>query len=164
MTEHAVALGAGEGETVWFLRNRTTVKIGGEQTGGAYGLVESLVPAGWSPPLHLHRYEDEAFYVLEGELTFRCGDETFAAGPGSYLFLPRNVPHTFVVEGDEPARLLTFISPGGGERFFVEVGRPAESDGMPPAGPIDVDHLKRTGEKFGNDIVGPPMEPTRRAA
>ena len=143
---------------------RINILLNTQQSNDVVGIIELAVPSRWDgPPLHHHDF-DEAFYVLEGELTFRCGDETFAAGPGSYLFLPRNVPHTFVVEGDEPARLLTFISPGGGERFFVEVGRPAESDGMPPAGPIDVDHLKRTGEKFGNDIVGPPMEPTRRAA
>src|SRR5262252_7995174 len=128
MTQQLVALARGEGESVWFLRNRTTVKIGGEETGGAYGLVESHVPAGWSPPLHVHHHEDEAFYVLEGELTFACGEERFSAGPGSYLFLPRCIPHTFVVEGDAPARLLTLISPGGGERFFVEAGRPAEGD------------------------------------
>jgi quercetin dioxygenase-like cupin family protein len=164
MAGRALAVGAGEGEAVWFLRNRTEVKVGAEETGGAYGLVESIVPAGWSPPLHVHRREDEAFYVLEGEFTFRCGDETFSGGPGTYVFLPRDVPHTFVAEGDEPGRLLTLVSPGGGERFFVEAARPAEDDGLPPAGPIDVARLQQVAERFGNEIVGPPLAPRGAAA
>jgi quercetin dioxygenase-like cupin family protein len=163
MSEHALAVGAGEGEVVWFLRNRTEVKVGAEETRGAYGLVESVVPAGWSPPLHVHQHEDEAFYVLEGHFTFRCGEDIFSGGPGTYVFLPRGVPHTFVVEGDRPSRILTLISPGGGERFFVEAGRPAEGEGLPPAGPVDVEALKQVGAKFGSEIVGPPMEPRKAA-
>jgi hypothetical protein len=107
----------------------------------------------------VHRREDEAFYVLEGEFTFRCGDETFSGGPGTYVFLPRDIPHTFVVEGDEPGRLLTLVSPGGGERFFVEAGRPAEGEGLPPAGPIDVERLGQAAGRFGNEIVGAPLSP-----
>jgi mannose-6-phosphate isomerase-like protein (cupin superfamily) len=120
---------------------------------------QSVVPAGWSPPLHIHRREDEAFYVLEGEFTFVCGDETFNGEPGTYVFLPRDIPHTFVVQGDEPGRLLTLLSPGGGERFFVEAGRPAEEAGLPPAGPIDVARLAEVAARFGNEIVGPPLAP-----
>jgi len=117
---------------------------------------------GFSPPLHVHQREDESFYVLEGELTMRCGDRTFEARPGAFVFLPRGVPHTFVVEGDRPARMLTLITPGGGEAFFREAGRPAESDGLPPAAPPDIAALKRAGAMFGSEIVGPPMAPTRR--
>jgi quercetin dioxygenase-like cupin family protein len=62
-----------------------------------YGLVESWIPAGSSPPLHVHRLEDEAFYVLEGQVRFVSGDTEVLAGPGSFVFAPRDVPHTFVV-------------------------------------------------------------------
>jgi mannose-6-phosphate isomerase-like protein (cupin superfamily) len=154
-----MALGAGEGHTIWFLRNRMTIKATAQSTAGAYGLIESWVAAGFSPPLHVHHREDESFWVLEGEVTMRCGDRTLRAGPGSYLFLPRDVPHTFVVEGDVPAHLLTLLTPGGGEGFFIEAGRPAEGHGLPPAGPLDIEHLKRVSEKFGAAIVGPPMVP-----
>ena len=106
--------------------------------------------------------KDQSFYLLEGEVTMRCGDRTFRAGPGSFIFLPRGVPHTFVVESATPARWLTLITPGGGEGFFVAAGRPAESEGLPRAGPPDSERLRRGNEQYGAEIVGPPMAPSRR--
>ncbi len=158
--ERARFLEPGEGPTIWFLANRMTIKATAESTGGAYGLVESLIAPGFSPPLHVHHREDEAFWVLEGELTMRCGDNTFRARPGLFVFLPRDVPHTFVVEGDTPARMLTLLTPGGGEGLFVDGGRPAETDGLPPAAPPDIEALKRVNQRYGAEIVGPPMAPT----
>jgi len=123
--------------------------------------VESWVAPGFSPPLHVHHREDEAFWVLEGEVSLRCGDRTFRARAGSFAFLPRGVPHTFVVEGGAPARMLTLLTPGGAERLFVEGGRPAEHDGLPPAAPPDIEALKRVSARYGSDVVGPPMAPSR---
>ncbi len=149
----------GEGEASWFLTNHMTLKATKDETDGAFGLVESRIAPGSSPPLHVHRQEDESFYVLEGEVTFKAGDETFEAGPGSFVFLPRDLPHTFVVEGDEPARMLTLLTPGGTERFFVDGGRPPEHEGLPPAGPPDIERLRRVAAEYGNEIVGPPLQP-----
>ncbi len=148
---------AGAGEAVWFTTNRITIKASAEGTGGGLGLWESLMPPGSSPPLHVHTREDETFWVLGGELTIRCGEETFTAEPGSLAFLPRGVPHAFVAEGDSPAHLLTMATPGGVERYFAEAGRPAEGPGLPPPGPPDIDLLRRVGERFGLRIVGPPL-------
>lgn len=160
-----IAVGPGEGTAVWFLQNRMVLKATAESTGGAFGLVESLIAPGAAPPMHVHYDEDEAFYVLEGELTFQCGDETARATKGSFVFLPRGVPHGFVVESDTPVRMLTLLVPGGGERMFVDGGRPAEHDGLPPAAPPDIPQLQRVAQKYGNAIVGPPMKrstsPTR---
>src|SRR4051812_48008328 len=152
-------IGAGAGQAVWFTQNRMTIKATAAMTGGAFGLVEAVGPAGSSPPLHIHHREDEAFWVLEGSLTVRCGDRTFSAGPGSFTFLPRGVPHTFLVEGDVPARLLSICVPGGFEEYFVAAGRPAEDDGLPPNAPPDVAMLREVGEGFGLEIVGPPLAP-----
>jgi hypothetical protein len=69
------------------------------------------------------------------------------------------VPHTFVVEGGEPARMLTLLTPGGGEGVFVEAGRPAEDEGLPPDEPPDLERLGRAARRFGQEIVGPPMAP-----
>src|SRR5580765_2853077 len=155
-------LAPGEGPVIWFLRNRITIKATARSTGGAYGLVESLIAPGFSPPLHVHHREDEAFWLLEGEVSMRCGDRTFRAGPGAFVFLPRDVPHTFVVEGDVPARMLTLLTPDGGEGVFIDGGRRAEADGLPPATPADSGVLMRGGERYGAEIVGPPMAPTGR--
>lgn len=153
-------LAPGEGQAIWFLRNRMTVKATAETTGGAFGLVETLVAPGFSPPFHVHHREDESFWVLEGEVTMRCGDRVFRATAGSFVFLPRDVPHTFVVEGDAPARMLTLLTPGGGEGVFIDAGRRAEHDGLPPAAPPDIEKLQRVSAQYGAEIVGPPMAPT----
>lgn len=158
-TAQACFLRPGEGRALWFLRNRMTIKATADSTGGAFGLIESLVAPGFSPPLHVHHGEDEAFYVLEGDVTMKCGDRMFRAAAGSFVFLPRDVPHTFVVEGHQPARMLTLLTPGGGEGLFIEGGRPAEHDGLPPVTPPDIEELRRVGGRFGSEIIGPPMAP-----
>lgn len=154
------ALGPDDGETVWFLASRMTLKATAESTGGQYGLIEAEMPPGFSPPEHIHHRENESFYVLEGQLTFRCADRTFAASAGSYVFFPRDVPHSFVVEGDAPARILNITTPGGGEGFFVAGGRPAEGPGLPPAGPPDLEALRAATVAYGSELVGPPMQPS----
>ena len=159
---HACFLEPGEGQPIWFLSNRMTVKAAAETTGGAFGLLESVIAPGFSPPLHVHHREDESFWVLEGELTMRCGDQTFRAGPGAFVFLPRDVPHTFVVESDSPARMLTLLTPGGGEGVFIDGGRRPEHDGLPPSAPPDIEALRRVSEYYGAEIVGPPMAPSGR--
>jgi mannose-6-phosphate isomerase-like protein (cupin superfamily) len=158
--DQARFLGPGEGQAHWFLKNRMTIKATAESTGGGFGLLEALIAPGFSPPLHVHHREDESFYVLEGELTMKCGDRTFRATAGSFVFLPHDVPHTFVVESDQPARMLTLLTPGGGEGLFIEGGRPAEAEGLPPATPPDIEALKRVSSRYDTEIVGPPMAPT----
>jgi mannose-6-phosphate isomerase-like protein (cupin superfamily) len=159
--DSAQFLGPGEGRAIWFLRNRMTVKATAATTGGAFGLLESWIAPGFSPPLHVHHREDEAFYVLEGELTMQCGSRTFRATAGAFVFLPRDVPHTFVVEGDQPARMLTLLTPGGGEGVFIDGGRDPEHDGLPPAAPPDIERLKRVSGIYGAEIVGPPLAASR---
>ena len=153
----AVVVGPGEGESVWFLNSRMTLKADAATTGGRYGLIESIIPPGFSPPLHIHHREDESFYVLEGHLRLQCGDDTYEAQAGSFIFLPRDVPHSFLVEGDTPARMLTIETPGGGERFFVDAGRPAAGEGLPSAAAVDVEMLRRVGNAYGSEVVGPPL-------
>jgi quercetin dioxygenase-like cupin family protein len=151
---------ADEGEVTWFLQNRMALRATAATTGGAFGLVESWIAPYASPPLHIHRREDESFWVLEGRVRFRCGDQEIVGGPGTFVFLPRDVPHTFVVESAEGAHILTLLTPGGGERFFVEGGRPPAGPGLPPPGPLDIERLERAAEQFGSEIVGPPMAPS----
>ncbi len=149
------ALARDEGEAVWFLGARTWVKATGDQTGGALGLVEQVLPAGFASPWHMHHAEDESFYVAEGEMTFLCGDQRTNAGPGTWVWGPREVPHGFRVEGTEPARMLLFATPAGFERFVVELGEPAADWSSPPSGPPDMGALVATAARYRVDILGP---------
>ena len=94
----------------------------------------SAAPRGCGSPLHVHHNEDEWFYVIEGELTFWVGGEVIEAPAGSFVYGPRDVPHTFVVSSDD-ARFLLVTEPGGFEDFMRAMGRPAESLTMPPPEP-----------------------------
>lgn len=149
------ALARDEGEAFWFLGAQTWVKATSAQTGGALGLVEQVLPAGFASPWHMHHVEDEAFYVAEGEMMFLCGDQRTKAGPGTWVWGPRGVPHGFRVEGTEPARILLFATPAGFEQFVVELGEPAADWSSLPSGPPDMEKLMATAAKYRVDILGP---------
>jgi quercetin dioxygenase-like cupin family protein len=103
--------------SVWYLGCLFTVLADSEETGGQYGLIESLSPQGTEPPRHVHSREDETFYLLEGEITFYIGDETYKATPGMFVSAPRGVPHSYTFETDV-IRMLVLVAPGGFEEFF----------------------------------------------
>ena len=94
------------------------LKLVGEQTGGAWSAVELRVHPGDEPPIHTHTREDEAVYVVAGAITAIVGDQRIDVEAGSYAALPKDVPHSFIVRGDE-ARLLVTLEPAGAEYFFV---------------------------------------------
>ena len=115
-------LGPEEGESVNLLALGARFMIDGEATGGAFSLVEHLLPPrALGAPLHTHRNEDEYSYVLEGRIGVQLGDDVLEAGPGDLVFKPRGVRHAFWNAGDEPARLLELISPAGFESYFREL-------------------------------------------
>ena len=118
------ALHEDEGEAFWLLGMLQTIKISREDTGGAYGLVEVVVPEGLGSPWHVHPEEDEWFYVLEGAITFWVGDARLCLGAGSFAFGPKGVPHTFYAETGG-ARALVGFAPMQFEGFQREVGEPA---------------------------------------
>src|SRR5262245_16374142 len=118
------ALGKDEGPAVWFLNQLAVVKATAMQTGNAFGLVEFLTPVVAGSPYNLHRAEQETFYVLEGQLQFISGERRLTGGPGSYVLLPRDIPHGFRVVGASPARFLVLTTPGGFEGFVMEGGDP----------------------------------------
>ncbi len=106
-------------------------KLGGHQTGGSISIVEHPMEPGRMVPPHVHHDEDEVSYVLEGTFGVRVGDEVGYAGPGSYVWKPRGVAHTFWNEGPDPARLLEIIQPAGFEVFFARLGEAAVAAGSP---------------------------------
>jgi mannose-6-phosphate isomerase-like protein (cupin superfamily) len=156
------AVRAAEGLAYWFLGTLIIIKATGEDTGGAFTLVEQWAPPGFGPPLHLHHREDEPFLVLEGSVRFRCGDQEFLAESGSYVFLPKGVPHAFRVEGPGPARLLQMTLPSGFESLVHELGIPAPTRTLPPPDPLRPDLIRRLvalGPKYHFSVVGPPLGP-----
>jgi quercetin dioxygenase-like cupin family protein len=144
------------GQAIWFLGTLMTVKAGKDETNGAFTLIEQLAPAGFAPPPHIHRTEDEAFYILEGEITVTCGEHVWSAAAGAFVFLPRGVPHTFAVADAGPARLLQLTTPGQFERFAAEAGEPAAQPVLPEPSTPDVPRLLALMAKYGYDPVGPP--------
>jgi quercetin dioxygenase-like cupin family protein len=155
-----IALGPGEGEHLWFFGALTTIKAEGAATGGRVMVSEQLAPRGGGSPLHIHHNEDEWFYVLDGELTIWVDGTTVVAGPGSFVFGPRDVPHTFIVSSEQ-ARFLLVTEPAGFEGFVRALGTPASAPEMPPgpAGPPDTELVMRAAADHGLEIVGPPGIP-----
>ena len=150
------AVGSDEGEARWWFGGLSTVKASREQTGGHYTLVEVLEPEG-EGPLHVHYREDEGFWVLEGQLTFEVGEETIKAGPGSFVFGPKDVPHRFTVESG-PARLLFILSPAGFEEFVYATSEPAKEHALPPApeGPpseAEMEQLRALARQYGGELL-----------
>ncbi|HYR26874.1 MAG TPA: cupin domain-containing protein, partial [Thermoanaerobaculia bacterium] len=93
-----------------------------EETGGGFSMVEHpIAPRTMAAPWHMHTREDEYSYVLEGRMGALLGDDDVYAGPGDFVFKPRNQWHTFWNAGDEPCRILEIISPAGFEHFFQEL-------------------------------------------
>ena len=117
------ALASEEGQAVWFLGTLVIMKATGEQTAGAFGLIDNLMPAEFASPYHMHRNEDESFYLVEGEMTFYVGEERVKAEAGAFVYGPRGVPHGFKVDGTEPARILLQNYPAGFESFPCGSGR-----------------------------------------
>ena len=141
---------------VWWQGALMTLKAHHASTNGALGLVEARFPAGFGPPLHLHHREDEALYVLEGELRCRLGDRELTAGPGELVFGPREQPHTFKA-GPGGARALVVLTPAGFEQLFLEGGIPAHDPTTPPADDYDLQQVIELSATYGMDIIGPPL-------
>lgn len=154
-----IALQPGAGESYWFFGQLVTIKAAADTTNGHAGITECLGPRGTGSPLHVHRNEDEWFFVVEGELTIWIGGETVVLPAGSFAYGPRDIPHTFMVTSDV-ARFLLVVNPGGFESFIRAVGQPAPSLTIPPADDSEPDAeqmaaLVALAAKHGVELLGP---------
>lgn len=156
-TPQPFVIGPEEGEAYWMLGTLSIIKATGEGTDGSFSLVEQHAPAGFSPPLHVHYEDDELFYVLSGRVTFEVGDERITATPGSTVYAPHGIPHSYLIE--EEARCLVLTFEPGFEQFFAEAGRPAESWTIPTGEPTEeeIQKVRAIAGQFGFEIVGPPL-------
>ncbi len=155
------ATGARTSQQLWFFDAVVTVHIAHDDGSDGIAMLESAQPYGTSPPLHVHRAEDEAFYVLEGELRIRAGNAEFRIGAGEAALAPAGVPHTYRVESREGARWLNVTTHGDFERFERALSRPAERNELPPPQgpptPEQLEALVAAGRQYGIELVGPPL-------
>lgn len=152
-------LAVDEGEAYDFLSTLSIVKASAAATSNALSVVEIRLPAGFSPPPHIHHNEDEAFYLLSGRVTAQLGDQKIPAERGAFLWLPRNVLHGFVVSADGPCTILTITTPAGFDRFVSEVGTPTTSTEMPEPREPDVPRLVEVSARYGIEYPPRPDQP-----
>lgn len=148
------------GKTYLLVGDVVTFKAVGAETGGAYTLFEGRSQPGSGVPTHIHQYEEEAFFVMEGTYAFGIGERLVELGPGGFVFGPRGLPHSYRNVGSTPGRLLTLVTPGGlFEQFTAEIGQPLDGPDHPlPPGSPDLDRLVAVAAKYGIDFLPPPAE------
>jgi quercetin dioxygenase-like cupin family protein len=125
-----------------------------EDTDGRYAIWEATIPPGGGPPLHSHSREDEAFYVLDGTVTFYADGQSAQLGPGGFAHLPTGIPHRFANETDEPATMLILVAPAGLEKMFERTGRAWQDPTQPPGPPdrAEIERLIQAAPEFGIEL------------
>jgi quercetin dioxygenase-like cupin family protein len=127
------------------------VLLRSEESDGVVSAIETSSPPGFrGPPLHRHAF-DEAFYVIEGELTFQLRDEVFTRKAGELAFAPRDVPHTYANHSDAPARALIVCTPAGFERYFARMQAERERVEPPASALQEIPETIRLGPRIGED-------------
>ncbi len=138
------------GESLNILGIPMLIRILGRDTGSVVSVVESHDVPGGGPPPHIHHREDETFQVLEGDYEFTVAGKSFVAKPGTTIFAPRGIPHTYRYLGQTPGRLMCVITPSGFEGFFEEIGA------LSPQQQQDIPRVLEIANRFGLEILPPP--------
>ena len=147
-----VVLGEAEGLRLQSGPGRDLIfKVTGEDTGGAldYFIVQ-VAPHG-GPPLHVHHFQEETIHVLKGRYKIRIGEENFIVGEGGFAYLPSKVPHAFLNLTDEPGEVIVVYTPGGGHKFYEELGPLSRS------GTASRQEIAAVFEKYGMTLLGAPL-------
>jgi quercetin dioxygenase-like cupin family protein len=152
-SDRIIVLGPGEGDTHLIPGGREFLfKVVSADTDGAYSLGEFVLPPAGAALPHIHRENEEAFYVLDGEFTVGVGEQTVMARPGSFILVPRGTVHSLHNAGSAPAKLLFVISPAALEHMFIEIGQLLSVKDRPS------DHLaiQAVRDKYHTEDVGEP--------
>ena len=158
---HPVHLGPYDGPSVFLVGDTYTTLLSGEQTGGAFTLLEAVVMPNAGAPSHAHHGEEETFVLLDGQMTFTVAGRTYDATAGTVLLVPRDVAHSYQNVGDGPARMLFLYSPPGMEGMFPELGAPGRRGVIPPPlNPADITAMAAVADKYGfsfltGDVTAP---------
>ena len=151
-TNQTRVLAEGEGLRLQSGPGRDLVfKVTGEETGGAFDyFIVEVAPHG-GPPVHVHHHQEETIHVLKGEFKVRIGEEVFRLKEGGFAYLPSGVPHAFLNLTDQAAEVIVVYTPGGGHKFYEELG-PMSRNGSP-----DPKLISALFEKHGMSLLGPPL-------
>ncbi len=154
LPQGGIRLGKSAGKSYWLLMDLHTFKVIGEDTNGAFTVAELTASAEMGPPPHVHRYADESFYIIEGTFDFSLAGQTFAAGAGEFIYLPKGVVHTHSAGGGKPAKALVIQTPSGVERFIAEAGKLAADPSISPAPPgtADFERIVAIAKKHGIEV------------
>lgn len=156
----AEAYVAHQGEARWYGDSLFEFLIPNDATDGAMSVFRATMPEGFSPPRHVHTREDEVFLVIDGDLCFDLDGRRLLAGPGTSVYVPRGVSHTFRVQSSA-ACVLGVMAPGQFEELFRKLSLPAGERRLPIPGtvPFDVPAVMAEQARLGTEVVGPPMGP-----
>ena len=141
-----------QGDARWFFGMLATIRATAADTDGQYTLVDVVAPPRLEAPLHVHHNEDEAFYILEGDVVLYVGDERIEAAAGRFAFGPRDVPHRFEV-GPAGARMLWVLTPAGFEDFVEAVSVPADAMTVPPPDVVPPEDAADIARRYGGEIL-----------
>ena len=156
MNENALSLKKGDGKSFWVLGDLYTFKATGKETNGAYTLMEQIIQPKNGPPPHIHRAEDEAFYILEGSFSFMYDGKETVFEQGSFVHIPKGTLHTFRNIDDKPGKLLVFITPAGLEEFFFAIGtNAAGTTAPPPFDPSVIDKVMTLAARYSMEVIVP---------
>ena len=154
--DQAVVAAWGEGPTYW-TGFRNTIRISGEQTGGAFTLIELRIPPGYSGVPHIHRNEHQTDHVVKGELVFTVGGEEIVADSGTVVHCPKDVPHSFSNQSNQEAIVLDWLHPGGFDEFMTRVAPRLEDPENPPE--VDMDRAMELAPEYGLEFLPPGDDP-----
>jgi mannose-6-phosphate isomerase-like protein (cupin superfamily) len=162
----AVARANGTGPATWAMGALFERLVGAGDTAGVLAASIVTQPPGSGSPLHVHTREAEAWYLLEGTMTYVAGTETFHLAPGDFIYLPQDVPHAFRTTGATPARFLGLSLPGRLMDLYDEVGEPAAERRLPDGGVTagDIARWNELAPTYGVRVVGPPIAPHQSPA
>ncbi len=159
-TKIADTAAATSGEMFWFKGTLVNVRLSWNAGADRVSVIEHYMPYGESPPLHVHRNEDEVFHILDGEMLIHIDGRESVAKAGETVLAPKGKPHSFRVMSRDGARCLTITSGGDFENMIREMGEPAMSAGLPPQvepTPAMIVALYEACARNGIDIIGSPL-------
>ncbi len=127
-----------------------SIPLSREDTGGAFTLFRGTMPPNAGSSLHVHRFEDEVIYILQGEITIKVGDDSYTAKAGTVALLPKGIPHAHHNHSDQEAHIFVIATPSGFEGFITE------SFALMTAAEPDMEALGALSAKYGIEMTGNP--------